>query len=80
MVYDKDYTLILFFFSPLVTHAIQLASAVSLLDMSPWQPERVAAVLGKWVAALKESGSLQVPAYVAQGLVCLKSFLRINQT
>jgi len=63
-----------------VTYAVQLASAISLLDMSPWQPERVAVVLSKWVTALKESGSLQAPANVAQGLVCLKSFLRINQT
>ena len=70
----------MFFFSLPVTYAIQLASAVSLLDMSPWQPERVAAVLGKWVAALKDSDSLQAPANVTQGLVCLKSFLRINQT
>ena len=63
-----------------VTYAIQLAAAVSLLDMSPWQPDRMIAVLSKWLAELKELGSHQAPACVTDGLVCLKSIAKSKQT
>lgn len=68
------------FFLFVVTYAIQLAAAVSLLDMSPWQPDNVIAVLSKWLAELKESGSHQAPACVSDGLVCLKSIAKSKQT
>ena len=63
-----------------VTYHIQLAAAMSLLDMSPWQPERVAATIKKWLAARKTSKSFQVPTCVTQGLVCLESIFKSNGT
>ena len=62
---------ILFPFSLPVTYAIQLAAAMSLLDMSPWQPERVVCALGKWLSDVNNSHSLQAPSCVKEGLMCL---------
>ncbi|PFX30553.1 hypothetical protein AWC38_SpisGene4632 [Stylophora pistillata] len=65
--------------SKVETYGIQLAAAMSLLDVSPWQPKRVASVVSTWLSALNETNSLQTPACVSQGLVCLKSLLSVNQ-
>lgn len=56
-----------------VTYAIQLATAYTLLEISPWQPQEVATALNTWKE--DQQAKRVVPDSLQQGLNALRSSL-----